>query len=120
MPTGCLVTTASELKAEIDKVLADPYNSANLQRFAECVPTFSIPSANFGQTWESFNGNFQNLVQAADCELSKLTSELNWIGNKPADLRAQAAKLTDEAAAATARYATEYTANTKMQKALAI
>ena len=120
VPTGCLVTTASELKTEIDKVLADPYNQSNLQRFADCVPGFSIPSANFGLTWESFDEGFQATVQAADCEFSRLASELTWIGNKPADLRAQAAQLRDEAAAATARYASEYTNNSKMALAVAV
>lgn len=118
--TGCLVTTASELKTEIDKVLADPYNQSNLQRFADCVPGFSVPSANFGLTWESFDEGFQGLVQAADCEFSKLTSELNWIGNKPADLRAQAAQLRSEATAATARYASDFTNNSKMALAVAV
>ena len=102
--TGCLVTSASELKTEIDKVLADPYNQSNLQRFADCVPGFSIPPASFGPTWESKDEGFQALVQAADCEFSRLTSELNWIGNKPAELRDQAEKLRQEAATATARY----------------
>ena len=49
-----------------------------------------------------------------------MASELTWIGNKPADLRAQAAQLRDEAAAATARYASEYTNNSKMALAVAV